>query len=41
MKIKMLGNGGAFDVMSASCLIDDKILVDCGQTIISSMRRGL
>jgi len=34
---KILGNGGAFDKLSTAYLIESKILVDCGQTVISSM----
>ena len=37
MKIKILGNGGAFSLLSTSYLLEDKILVDCGQNVISSM----
>lgn len=33
MKIEILGNGGAFDELSTSYLINDEILVDCSDAI--------
>lgn len=34
MKIEILGNGGAFDKVSTSYLINEEILVDCGDNVI-------
>ena len=37
MQIKILGNGGAFDEISTSYLINNKIMVDCGQSVVNSL----
>lgn len=37
MKIKILGTGGAYSKLSTAYLLEKKILIDCGQSIISSL----
>lgn len=37
MKIEIIGSGGAFDKISNSYLINDKILIDCGETAVTRL----
>ena len=37
MKIEILGNGGAFSDISSSYLINDNIMIDCGESVIKSL----
>lgn len=37
MKIEILGHGGGFSLISTSYLIEDNIMVDCGQGVVNNL----